>query len=610
MLARQFGQGLLVAAVAGLVMLAGLGRARLWDRDEPRNAGAAREMLQRGDWVVPTFNGQLRAHKPVLLYWCIMVAYQLLGVHELSARLPSALAAVLTVLCTWRMGRRLFGTTAGVWAGIILASSLLFVMAGRAATPDSLLILGTTLAMTWYVHGTFRPRFETTPPDTPPEWETPGACFPQSLFPVVVLYAAMGLAVLAKGPVGYILPMAVLGTFGLVLEVQRHRAACPVHEEVWWQAAWHWLGAACQPKRVLRVFWQMRPVLGLFIVAAVALPWYLAVGFATHGEFLKVFFFEHHLGRATMVMEHHSGSLLFYPVAMLVGFFPWSIFAIPLAIDTALQLTRRDRQHPGYLFAVCWILVYVVLFSLARTKLPSYVTPCYPALALLAGDYVDRWSRQAAAVAGRWLLAAFGCLALVGAALTVAIPFILRDVAPGEEWLGLIGTIPLIGGVLCFVLAAGRSFRSAAGMLGIAAVAFVALLFSVGAWRLDRHQQQQRLWHAVAARGHHAEVASYRVLEPSWVFYWGRPIAEFGGGAGSAQLAGKFLQQHPERYLITTRDRVDELKPYLPPEVVVIEEVPYFLRGKQRLVLLGTAHPMVEVAQPHRLMAPAAPTSR
>jgi len=70
------------------------------------------------------------------------------------------------------------------------------------------------------------------------------------------------------------------------------------------------------------------------------------------------------------------------------------------------------------------------------------------------------------------------------------------------------------------------------------------------------------------------------------------------------------LQQHPERYLITTRDRVDELKPYLPPEVVVIEEVPYFLRGKQRLVLLGTAHPMVEVAQPHRLMAPAAPTSR
>lgn len=598
MLAPQVRQGLLLCAVAGLVMLSGLGRARLWDRDEPRNAGAAREMLQRGDWVVPTFNGQLRAHKPVLLYWCIMLAYQWLGIHEFSARLPSALAAVLTVLCTWRMSRRLFGSTAGVWAGLILASSLLFVMAGRAATPDSLLILGTTLAMTWYVHGAFRPRFETTPPDTPPEWENLGTWFPQQLLPVLALYGAMGLAVLAKGPVGCVLPMAVLGMFGLILEVQRHRAACPLREEGWWETAVHWLGAACQPRRLLRVFFQMRPLLGLFVVAAVALPWYLAVGFATNGEFLRIFFLEHHLGRATTVMEHHSGSLLFYPVAMLVGFFPWSIFAIPLAIDTALQLVRRDRRHAGYLLAVCWIAVYIVVFSLARTKLPSYVTPCYPALALLAGDYVDRWSRQAAAVAGRWLLAAFGCLALVGAGLTVAIPVALRGVAPGEEWLGLIGTIPLLGGLMCAVFAASRSLGSASGALGITAIAFVALLFSVGAWRLDQHQEQHRLWQAVFARGQDPELASYRVLEPSWVFYSGRTIFEFGGGAGSAQLAGKFLQQGPGRYLITTRDRVDELKPYLPPEVVVLEEVPYFLRGKQRLVLLGVGPRVVEVAAP------------
>lgn len=598
MLARQLRQGLLVTSVAALVMLAGLGKARLWDRDEPRNAGAAREMLQRGDWVVPTFNGQLRAHKPVLLYWCIMLAYQGLGVHELSARLPSALAAVLTVLCTWRMGRRLFGTTAGVWAGIILSSSLLFAMAGRAATPDSLLILCTTLAMTWYVHGAFRPRYETTPPDAPPEWEHPGAWFPQRLFPGLALYAAMGLAVLAKGPVGCILPLAVLGTFGLIVEVQRHRAALPMREAVWWETAVHWLVASCQPQRLLRVFVQMRPALGLFVVAAVALPWYLAVGAATDGEFLKIFFLEHHLHRATTVFEHHSGSLLFYPLAILVGFFPWSIFAIPLAIDSALQLARRDRRHAGYLLAVCWIAVYVAVFSLARTKLPSYVTPCYPALALLAGDYVDRWSRQAAAVAGRWLLAAFGCLALVGAGLTVAIPMALRHVAPGEEWLGLIGVIPVLGGGLCTVFAASRSFRSAAGMLGITAIAFVTLLFSIGAWRLDQHQQQHRLWQMLAAQEHRPELASYRVLEPSWVFYSGQRIIEFGGGPGSAQFAGKFLQQHPERYLITTRDRLDELRPYLPPEVVILEEVPYFLRGRHLLVLLGVARRSVEVAAP------------
>ena len=151
---------------------------------------------------------------------------------------------------------------------------------------------------------------------------------------------------------------------------------------------------------------------------------------------------------------------------------------------------------------------------------------------------------------------------------------------------------------MCAVFAASRSLRSASGALGITAIAFVALLFSVGAWRLDQHQEQHRLWQAVFARGQDPELASYRVLEPSWVFYSGRTIFEFGGGAGSAQLAGKFLQQGPGRYLITTRDRVDELKPYLPPEVVVLEEVPYFLRGKQRLVLLGVGPRVVEVAAP------------
>ena len=106
----------------------------------------------------------------------------------------------------------------------------------------------------------------------------------------------------------------------------------------------------------------------LRLLPAVALPWYWAVGLATDGEFLRSFFFEHNLGRATETMEHHGGSVFFYPLAILVGFFPWSVFALPLAIDTALQIRRNDRFHPSYLFAVCWIGVYVVLFSLARTS--------------------------------------------------------------------------------------------------------------------------------------------------------------------------------------------------------------------------------------------------
>src|SRR4029450_2619828 len=144
-MAARLKQGGLVVAVAALGMLTNLRGARVWDRDEPRNAGCAREMLLRNDWVVPTFNGELRAHKPVLLYWCIMASYSALEVNELAARLPSALCSIASSLCVYLMGRRLFGPQAGVWAGIALATSLMFVVAGRAATPDALLIFCTTL---------------------------------------------------------------------------------------------------------------------------------------------------------------------------------------------------------------------------------------------------------------------------------------------------------------------------------------------------------------------------------------------------------------------------------------------------------------------------------
>src|SRR5256885_17269994 len=99
MLQAQLKQIALVAAIAAFVMLTTRGGARLWDRDEPRNAGCAREMLARHDWVVLVFNGELRTHKPVLLYWCIMASYLALGVSEVAARLPSALCAIGSVIC-------------------------------------------------------------------------------------------------------------------------------------------------------------------------------------------------------------------------------------------------------------------------------------------------------------------------------------------------------------------------------------------------------------------------------------------------------------------------------------------------------------------------------
>ena len=583
MLWAQAKQVLFVTAVAAFVMLTNLGGPRLWDRDEPRNAGCAWEMLKRGDWVVPVFNGELRTHKPVLLYWCIMAAYCALGVGEFAARLPSALCAIGSVVCVYRMGRRLFGPQAGVWAGIALATSLMFVVAGRAATPDSLLIFCTTLALMIYVCGTFRPRFESTPVGAVPELIAKNFYFPQHWPTVVAMYGAMGLGVLAKGPVGLVLPTAVIGIFLLVVRL-------PVRSTE--ESATYRALRIFEPLHFLQTCWSMRPMSAIFAASAVAVPWYWAVGIATDGAFLQSFFFEHNLGRATGAMENHGGSILFYPMAILVGFFPWSVFAVPLAIDTTLQIRRREQFHPGYLLAVCWIGVYVVLFTLARTKLPSYVTPCHPALALLVGDYVDRWSRQAAAVSGRWLVAAFGCLAVVGIAVAVAVPIVAKNVTPGEEWLGLIGLVPLMGGVMCIGLACVRNYWAAAGSFSLTAIAFVTLMFALGAERVDRHQTNHQLWQAIYARSANPQVASYRILEPSWVFYGGRPIREFSatqaaGGRLAAEQAGAFLATNSDAFLITTRDRLKELALTVPQDVGIIEETPYFLKEGERLVVLG-----------------------
>src|SRR5579871_1354946 len=133
---HRFGHYALLLAVACLVCLVNLGAPGLWDIDEGHNAEAAREMLVTGDWLVPTFNFQLRSDKPALLYWLQLGAYRLFGVNEFAARLPSAVAGMLTILLTYELGRRLFRASTGLLAGLVLASSALFCAAAHFANPD------------------------------------------------------------------------------------------------------------------------------------------------------------------------------------------------------------------------------------------------------------------------------------------------------------------------------------------------------------------------------------------------------------------------------------------------------------------------------------------
>ena len=254
------------------MFLMNLGLPSLWDKDEGRNATAALEMLKSGDYIVPCFNSELRVDKPALLYWLQVVAYKLFGIHEFSARLPSALASLLTLLVCYELGRSLFSKTTGLLAALMLGSTPLMCGVARFANPDALLQL-------FIVSILF--------------------CFWQSqrggTWWFLATGAAAGLAALAKGPVGAILP-------GMVIAIY-----------CWWTG------------QVRAIF---RPALALAAVMflLVALPWYIVVAVETKAKFLTGFLLHHNVNRFLAPLESHDGTFLYYPAAMFVGAAPWSVF--------------------------------------------------------------------------------------------------------------------------------------------------------------------------------------------------------------------------------------------------------------------------------------------
>src|SRR5579872_965329 len=192
---RELRQGLLLIAVASVVFLTGLGGTRLWDDDETYFAQVSREMFDRGDLVVPWFNQALFSHKPPFMYWMMMAAYQVLGVTEFAARLPSAIFGTATVLLVWRLGRILYSPGVGFWAGIVLATSLNFVVISRAATCDAELIFFCTLPIYVFVRSTAPCRDSAGTGEGDSIWNHDALSQP-GWSTWALVYLAMGMAVL------------------------------------------------------------------------------------------------------------------------------------------------------------------------------------------------------------------------------------------------------------------------------------------------------------------------------------------------------------------------------------------------------------------------------
>ncbi|MDX1411748.1 MAG: glycosyltransferase family 39 protein, partial [Nitrospirales bacterium] len=333
-------------ALAGLLLLLNLGGLGLTDRDEGSNAEAAREMLETGNWVSPTLNYEPRFAKPAFVYWIISGSYLLFGVNEFAARLPSALFGIGLILLQYRFLTYVVGSTIALLGSLILLLNMEVIAINRMVLTDPALVFFTTLS---------------------------GYCFwlgirqeGKNRLYFIGFYFAMAMAMLAKGPVGILIPLLGVIPF---LSISR------------------------QWRRFGRVGF---PVLGPLLVVAISAPWYLAM-FAIHGENYLAEAQANTTGRFANPMEGHGGTLIFYIPILFLGFFPWSGF-LPASMYQAFKDWKPYRtgervptQEKGLaLFAALWVISLFLFFTLSATRLPHYIFPLFPPAAILVGLY---WSR-------------------------------------------------------------------------------------------------------------------------------------------------------------------------------------------------------------------------
>ncbi len=309
-----------------------LGAVPLLGPDEPRYTRVAVEMHRDGEWVTPTLRGEPWLEKPPLFYWLAGAAFSVLGETEAAARVPSVVAALLLVGATALFGARVYGSAAGLHAGFVAGTSLLPFAYGRAASMDMLLAATVTVAI-----GLFGLR----------------ALGVAGRLAIYAAAAAAGLATLAKGPLGLLLPALVLG--GYLLATRE----------------WRWLREALSPAAVAAF-------------ALLAAPWYGAILADQGRHFLDVFILNHNLQRFTSTVHNHPGPFWYYLPVLLAGLFPWSGLAVPALFRTAPRASRTD------LFVLLWLALPLAFFSLAGSKLPGYILPCVPPLAILMGRAADR----------------------------------------------------------------------------------------------------------------------------------------------------------------------------------------------------------------------------
>ncbi|MEO8134957.1 MAG: glycosyltransferase family 39 protein [Betaproteobacteria bacterium] len=365
--------------------------------DEGRYAELPREMAVSGDWVTPRLNGLKYFEKPPLQYWATALAYETLGQHNWTARLWPALSGLIGLIFVFVAGQRLFGVETAIAATLMLASSLWYFAIAHINTLDMSLTCWMTLTLCGFLYG-----------------QRVDATRRERAFGTIAAWAGMALAVLSKGLIGIVLPGAVLVCYSL------------------WQ-------------RDLKLWTRLHPVTGLAVFLLIAAPWFIVMS-ARNPEFAQFFFIHEHFSRFSSAEHRRPGSWWYFVPILLGGIAPWTVLFLSRLGHMKRELTASKAFHPERLLVV-WIVVIFVFFSASSSKLPSYILPVFPAMALLMAPGIVHSSQRAYT----WnLVAALAASAAFVGGLVTIDRFVTPEMPIGlfenmRPWLA-IGTVALVMG--------------------------------------------------------------------------------------------------------------------------------------------------------------------
>ena len=471
--------------VFALAWFCNLGDRRLLHPDEGRYAEIPREMVATGDWVTPRLDGVKYFEKPALQYWLTAAGYEAFGVHEWTARLWPALAGFLGVLFIGHVGRRLGGPMLGLYAAAVLAGSVGYVLDAHLLTLDT----GLTLWMSVGLGGLFlAQRAEATPRETR-GW-------------MWTAWAALALATLSKGLIGIVLPGGALVAYTLL-------------QRDW--ALWRRLHLGS----------------GALIFLAIAAPWFIVVSLR-NPEFFTFFFVHEHFTRFLTSEHRREGAWWYFVPIFIVGIMPWLVvFAWAVRRMWANAIPAANGfSWPR--FALCWSGFIFVFFSASGSKLPSYILPIFPALALAIGWQLTLLSAGALLRLTAPLVVVMGLLAI---AAPFAYPAIAARLADARQpldpllaygpWIEVAFGIAFAGGILAWWWFARGERTRAVLVTALASLAWTQIVLTGYDELAESRSTAPILERTIAAHGAlRADLPFYsvRMYDQTLPYYLGRTV--------------------------------------------------------------------------------------